>query len=702
MNRAACALALGGVFLFVGCTNYIGSSPTGSGGAGGGSSTGGSSGTGAQPGGSGGQGGQGGQEPTITLPPSPADIPAASACADGVPGPRRMRRLSAPEFAASIRSIFHGSERAGRDRVRGSHGARVLDRRQHAAGAGVERLAVDGQRRGGGELGGRARQAGAVRELLDGRRGLRAAVHLGVRGARVPVAVPRQRCAVRAVPGAVPGRGLVQQRRAGGDLGDAAVAVLPLSQRAGHAQRRGVRSDADRGRQQPVVSADRRHARRHADRGGGAGPGGRPVDGGHGEPAGRPVAGRRQPVPRDGADGVHDRLAGPRAPVHGGEGRHHLQADGHHARRDGDRDAQPAARGVRQRGLVLQRADGGPHLPERRAGRLLRARHHGTDRGLRQRAPGDGDRQRRAPRHGAAGAGEHPERVRAPGRVFAHAARAHGPLAPAVPGRPAAAAEREHDAEAGDERADHAATDRDRALAGDLRRLPPADGSDRVRVRALRSVRPLPRHRERRRDRRQRQDRERQPARRQPDVHGAVGAGQPVGVPGRRSRRHAVPDPLLVVHVVRRPRRGRRTRARTTRSTTKPRGRGSRCAACSSASFTRPTSCTGCKTNEARSTQPQAVRGLAGRGAVDGAVRVDGVAAQRGPRRGARQGQARLSFLHDGDVPAHLDADRAVGRVDHDVQRQHVAAGRGQGQRRADRGPAERQPRRQPRQPRTR
>ena len=43
---------------------------------------------------------------SLSVPAPPTEIPAADACLDDVPGPRRVRRLSASEFDASIRSIF--------------------------------------------------------------------------------------------------------------------------------------------------------------------------------------------------------------------------------------------------------------------------------------------------------------------------------------------------------------------------------------------------------------------------------------------------------------------------------------------------------------------------------------------------------------------------------------------------------------------
>lgn len=61
------------------------------------------------PGGPGG-GGAGGS-PIIITPP-PTDLPAESACVTGSPGPRLLRRLSAPEMAASIRDLFGGDPAA--------------------------------------------------------------------------------------------------------------------------------------------------------------------------------------------------------------------------------------------------------------------------------------------------------------------------------------------------------------------------------------------------------------------------------------------------------------------------------------------------------------------------------------------------------------------------------------------------------------
>ncbi len=91
MNRIYLAIALVAMFPGSGCTGSV----EGSGGSGGGGGTG--------PGG-GGQPGIGG---SVSLPVAPTSVPTADACTTNVPGPRRMRRLSASEFAASIRGIFN-------------------------------------------------------------------------------------------------------------------------------------------------------------------------------------------------------------------------------------------------------------------------------------------------------------------------------------------------------------------------------------------------------------------------------------------------------------------------------------------------------------------------------------------------------------------------------------------------------------------
>jgi hypothetical protein len=103
MNRIYLAVVLGAMLLDPGCTASVGGSVAGGTGGGGIGSGAGRAGGGGIGSGAGGQPGVGG---AVSLPAAPTSIPAADACTNDVPGPRRMRRLSASEFAGSIRAIF--------------------------------------------------------------------------------------------------------------------------------------------------------------------------------------------------------------------------------------------------------------------------------------------------------------------------------------------------------------------------------------------------------------------------------------------------------------------------------------------------------------------------------------------------------------------------------------------------------------------
>ena len=122
--------------------------------------------------------------PTVTPPKQALTTP--DKCTSNVPGPRKLWRLSGPEFTASIRVDLqrHRERGADRDGVQRPDQPRVRDRRQRAAGAGAERLAASGQRRGDRGLGGVGEQAADVRQLLDAGYDLRHEVRPGLRPAR--------------------------------------------------------------------------------------------------------------------------------------------------------------------------------------------------------------------------------------------------------------------------------------------------------------------------------------------------------------------------------------------------------------------------------------------------------------------------------------------------------------------------------------
>jgi hypothetical protein len=105
MKTTYSIMALGAALLGLDCRGYVAApAPGASTGAGNGSAGSGGSTSPTSP------GQPGPTDPTamssVALPPAPTSIPTANACQTGAPGPRRMRRLSATEFAASIRSIF--------------------------------------------------------------------------------------------------------------------------------------------------------------------------------------------------------------------------------------------------------------------------------------------------------------------------------------------------------------------------------------------------------------------------------------------------------------------------------------------------------------------------------------------------------------------------------------------------------------------
>ena len=220
--------------------NGSGTAGSGSGTAGSGSGTAGDSGTAGSGSGTAGdsgtagsgQTGTGGTGPTVT-PPKQALTPP-QACTSSAPGPRKLWRLTGPQFTASIRAIFndtaaaapvaHGVQRPVQPRLR--------DRRQCPARAGAERVPAAGQRRGDRGLGGDGEQAVAVRDLHDQGHHLRHHLHPRLRPARLPRHAGGVRSAHRHLPHGVHGRQLVLRRGAGRDLGDAAVAPFPLPERA--------------------------------------------------------------------------------------------------------------------------------------------------------------------------------------------------------------------------------------------------------------------------------------------------------------------------------------------------------------------------------------------------------------------------------------------------------------------------------------
>ena len=105
-----------------------------------------------------------------------------------------------------------------------------------------------------------------------------------------------------------------------------------------------------------------------------------------------------------------------------------------------------------------------------------------------------------------AGDGHDPERLRAPRHGLADAAWSPHSIAAAVPEHRQPAAGPEHDVHALEHAGDDPAALHQRARARHLRQLPQADGLDRVRVRELRRLGALPDHRQRVPDGRQRDD----------------------------------------------------------------------------------------------------------------------------------------------------------------------------------------------------
>ena len=159
-------------------------------------------------------------------------------CTSNAPGPRKLWRLSASELTASIRASSRIPRARRRSRRCSATRAGFLRRCQRAAGAGAQRLAARGQRRGGRRLGGVGGQLTAFANCattptLAASCATKFVQAFGQRAFRTNAG--RLRCARRHLQQAVHGGDARHGRRADGHLGDAAVAVLPVPQRAGNA-----------------------------------------------------------------------------------------------------------------------------------------------------------------------------------------------------------------------------------------------------------------------------------------------------------------------------------------------------------------------------------------------------------------------------------------------------------------------------------
>ena len=197
--------------------------------------------------GSSGTAGSGG---SAVITPPPDALPNEKACTSSVPGPRMIRRLTALEFAASIHTLFNDTANAA------PVGAVFSDPlilgfsvdANALAGPGAERVAADGQRRGGGRLGRVDDEPpDRVRELFDPGRDLRRKVRHRLRQQGLPHQADDLRRARRRLHEAVHGRDDVHGGGADGHHRDAAVAALPLPQRARHRQRQQLHADGLRG-----------------------------------------------------------------------------------------------------------------------------------------------------------------------------------------------------------------------------------------------------------------------------------------------------------------------------------------------------------------------------------------------------------------------------------------------------------------------
>ena len=153
---------------------------------------------------------------------------------------------------------------------------------------------------------------------------------------------------------------------------------------------------------------------------------------GDGRPAGDAPARHVEREQRDRGDGVHDRLARPRSPLHDRPRRHRLHDVEVGARRHGAGDAEPASSRRSTAAAAWRSVLTADHtflnselatfygLPDDRPQHRVQER---------VAAPVDGARS------GPAGERDDPERLRAARHVVAHAARPHGALAHALPGR---------------------------------------------------------------------------------------------------------------------------------------------------------------------------------------------------------------------------------------------------------------------------
>ena len=206
-----------------------------------------------------GAGGSGGA-PVIPLPPS--DLPPEKACTGNSPGPRQLRRLTAVEFAATVRDLFRDP----------TVPTAAIFNDQATLGFTVDSGALLIQDLVGDASGttrrpsrpGRSPTTCGDRPLHDDGFGLPPPGDRNLRQAGVPCAAAEQR-------GSTPTRRCSPPRprsRGGrGEVRHAAVAAFPLPDRAWTGKRRtGIDGDADalRGGKRPLVPAARQHARRSA------------------------------------------------------------------------------------------------------------------------------------------------------------------------------------------------------------------------------------------------------------------------------------------------------------------------------------------------------------------------------------------------------------------------------------------------------